>query len=76
MQKKISVLIPCYNEEENVIPMSEAVREQFQKHLPNYDWELIFIDNDSSDATRENPFLHILTLTLITNYLLIIHILF
>ena len=54
MQKKISVLIPCYNEEENVIPMSEAVREQFQKHLPNYDWELIFIDNDSSDATREN----------------------
>ena len=40
--KKISVLIPCYNEEENIIPMSEAVRSQFEKHLPSYDWELIF----------------------------------
>lgn len=51
--KKISVLIPCYNEEENVIPMSEAVREQFQAHLPGYDWELVFIDNFSTDTTRE-----------------------
>ncbi len=51
MKKLISVLIPCYNEEENVIPMSEAVREQFDQ-LPEYDYELIFIDNDSQDSTR------------------------
>ncbi len=50
--KKISVLVPCYNEEENVIPLSEAIIEQFQKELPSYDYELVFIDNDSSDTTR------------------------
>lgn len=51
--KKISVMIPCYNEEENVIPISEAVIEQFDKYLPDYDYELLFIDNDSTDSTRE-----------------------
>ena len=50
--KKISVLIPCYNEEENVVPMSQAVVEQLTTRLPQYDYELIFIDNDSNDNTR------------------------
>ena len=50
--KKISILIPCYNEEENVVPISKAVTEELQKNLPNYDYELIFIDNDSQDNTR------------------------
>ncbi|MBR4342546.1 MAG: glycosyltransferase family 2 protein [Lachnospiraceae bacterium] len=50
--KKISVLVPCYNEEENVIPLSEAIIEQFTKELPEYDYELVFIDNDSRDTTR------------------------
>ena len=50
--KKISVLIPCYNEEENVIPLSEAIIEQFEKYLGQYDYEIIFIDNDSKDETR------------------------
>ncbi len=51
--KKISVLIPCYNEEENVVPLSGAIAEQFENHLKNYDYEIVFIDNDSHDATRE-----------------------
>lgn len=51
--KKISVLIPCYNEEENVVPMSEAIVNLFMTELDNYDYELIFIDNDSKDRTRE-----------------------
>ena len=51
--KKISVLVPCYNEEENVVPLSAAIVEQFDKYLDGYDYELIFIDNDSSDSTRE-----------------------
>lgn len=51
-KKKISVLIPCYNEEENVVPMSEAVVDLFENELTNYDYELLFIDNDSSDQTR------------------------
>ncbi|MCR5543152.1 MAG: glycosyltransferase family 2 protein [Eubacterium sp.] len=52
MKKKVSVLIPCYNEEENVIPMSQAITELFENELTKYDYELIFIDNDSTDNTR------------------------
>lgn len=50
--KKISVMIPCYNEEENVVPMSQAIDELFRTKLPQYEYELLFIDNDSSDNTR------------------------
>ncbi len=51
--KTISVLIPCYNEEENVVPLSEAIIEQFEEHLGGYNYEIVFIDNDSKDSTRE-----------------------
>lgn len=50
--KTISFVVPCYNEEENVIPLSEAIMEEMKK-LPQYDYEIIFIDNDSQDRTRE-----------------------
>ena len=50
--KKISVMIPCYNEEENVVPMSEAIVRLFEDELSAYDYELLFIDNDSTDRTR------------------------
>ena len=50
--KKISILIPCYNEEDNVLPMSEAITELFRTELSMYDYELVFIDNDSNDKTR------------------------
>lgn len=51
--KKVSVLIPCYNEEENVVPISEAVIDQFENKLPEYDYEIVFIDNNSADTTRD-----------------------
>ncbi|EHI61203.1 MAG: glycosyltransferase family 2 protein [Hungatella hathewayi] len=51
--KTISVVVPCYNEEENVEAMALAVKEIFVRDLPDYDYELIFIDNDSKDSTRE-----------------------
>ena len=50
--KKISILIPCYNEEENVVPISEAVINELKKSLQEYDYEILFIDNDSKDNTR------------------------
>ena len=50
--KNLSVLIPCYNEEENVRPISQAVVETLERDLPQYDYELVFIDNDSTDQTR------------------------
>ena len=51
--KKISILIPCYNEQENVVPMSEAVASLFENELSGYDYEIIVIDNCSTDGTRE-----------------------
>ena len=51
--KKISITIPCYNEEENVYPLHDALVEMFERDLPNYEYELLYIDNCSSDRTRE-----------------------
>lgn len=50
--KKISVVVPCYNEEENVVPMSEELVKELCSFV-DYDYEIIFIDNDSDDETRE-----------------------
>ena len=49
--KKVSIMVPCYNEEENVVPMSEALVAQMEA-LPQYDYEILFIDNCSQDNTR------------------------
>ena len=51
--KKLSIMIPCYNEEENVREICAAVVEVLQKDLPQYDYEIVFIDNCSQDKTRE-----------------------
>lgn len=51
--KKISIMVPCYNEEENVIPLSEAIIKVITEELPDYDYDILFIDNCSSDRTRE-----------------------
>ncbi len=53
LMKTVSVLVPCYNEEENVIPLSEAIINEFETKLPGYNYEIVFIDNDSKDTTRE-----------------------
>ena len=51
--KTISIVVPCYNEEENVQAMADALRETFKKDLPAYRYEILFIDNDSKDRTRK-----------------------
>lgn len=50
--KKLSIMIPCYNEEENVREICAAVIEMLERELPNYDYEIMFIDNCSTDKTR------------------------
>ena len=52
-KKIISVMIPCYNEEENAYPIYCAVKEQLTQHCTGYDYEIVFIDNKSLDRTRE-----------------------
>lgn len=52
-KKQISVMIPCYNEQENVRPICDAVRNEIRTNLPEYDYEILFIDNRSTDDTRK-----------------------
>ncbi|MEV8466708.1 glycosyltransferase family 2 protein [Fluviibacterium sp. DFM31] len=51
--KTISVVSPCYNEEDNVFQCYETVRAIFAEHLPDYRLEHIFVDNASTDRTPE-----------------------
>ena len=52
-RKTISVVIPCYNEEENVEAICNAVRSTLKTECADYAYEILFIDNCSQDATRE-----------------------
>jgi glycosyltransferase involved in cell wall biosynthesis len=50
-RKLISVVIPVFNEEQNVERAYEATRRVFETDLPNFDFEIIFTDNCSTDNT-------------------------
>ncbi len=50
MSKFISIITPCYNEEQNVEILANRITAVMAE-LPQYDYELIFIDNHSSDGT-------------------------
>lgn len=50
--KTISVVIPTYNEEKNIYDVYERVERVFEK-IPGYNWKILFIDNHSTDNTRE-----------------------
>lgn len=43
----ISIIVPCYNERDNVAPMVAALGAA----LPGLDWEVIFVDDNSPDGT-------------------------
>ena len=51
--KLVSILIPTYNEEENVTLIYNRILKLFGTELENYAYEIIFIDNYSQDNTRE-----------------------
>ncbi len=48
--KLLSIVTPCYNEEENVENVYQQVKDVL-KELPEYRYEHIFIDNASKDKT-------------------------
>lgn len=51
-RKTISVVIPSYNEEKSVRLMYERLLAVFNKDLSSYDYEIIYVDDLSTDATR------------------------
>ena len=50
--KKISVGVCCYNEEDNIELMYEALTKELQ-NLKEYDYEIVFADNDSIDKSQD-----------------------
>jgi glycosyltransferase involved in cell wall biosynthesis len=50
MKKKITIVAPTYNEEENVLLFYSRVNEVI-KDISNYQFEFLFIDNASTDET-------------------------
>ena len=48
--KLISIMTPCFNEEDNVKNVYKQVKDVF-KTLPEYKYEHVFIDNASTDRT-------------------------
>lgn len=46
---KLSLVVPCYNEEENVAAFQDAVINAFDEH--DFDYEIVFVDDGSRDGT-------------------------
>ena len=49
--KKIDIVVPCYNESENIRPLYEAIKEVFAKELPDYDFNLLLVNDGSHDSS-------------------------
>ena len=47
---KISLIIPCYNEEESLNPLYDELK-RVTSSMPDYDFEMIFVDDGSKDKT-------------------------
>ena len=48
----IDIIVPCYNEEENIDALYAAVQDVVEA-IPGYDFSYIFIDDGSSDKTLQ-----------------------
>ena len=53
-KKLLSFVVPVFNEESNVGPVHEAISSLMASLLERYDYEIIFTDNHSTDATFGN----------------------
>jgi len=51
--KTISVTIPCWSEEKSVRQMYDRLTTVFREQLPQYNYEIIYVDDYSPDNTRE-----------------------
>lgn len=52
--KIVTIVVPTYNEEKNIMQIYERVRDIFEEKIPTYQMQILFIDNASSDKTREH----------------------
>ena len=50
--KKISIVVPCYNEEKNINNFYEEMIKTLEKVKENYSYEIIFVNDGSDDQTE------------------------
>ena len=50
--KKISIIIPAHNEEENIFLIHQRIKNVFSE-LENYRFEIIFVNDGSRDNTQQ-----------------------
>lgn len=50
MRKKITIMVPCFNEEKS-LPLFYDETKVVMESLQQYDWELLFINDGSRDST-------------------------
>ena len=48
--KKVSILVPCYNEEQSLPLLYEELIKVID-NLPEYEWEMLFVNDGSKDGT-------------------------
>jgi len=53
MKKIISIIAPCYNESDNIQPFYQRLAKIFKEELSNYDYEIIVVDDNSTDSSSE-----------------------
>ena len=53
MKKKITILTPTYNEEDNVFELCKRIKNVMHKQT-KYSYDHLIIDNSSTDGTVEN----------------------
>ncbi len=51
-KKMVSIIVPCYNEEDNIGQLYSALTEQLEKVKEKYTYEIIFADNGSTDGSE------------------------
>ncbi len=51
IMNKLSIIIPCYNEDKNIFPLFEKIKKILEN---NYFIEIIIVDNGSTDDTNKN----------------------
>ena len=47
---KVSLVVPCFNEQDNIVPFYDAIIKVFSE-IPDAAFELMFVDDGSSDST-------------------------
>lgn len=52
MKRTISIMLPTFNEEDNILPLVNSIRNLFQDELNKYNYEIVISDNKSTDTTR------------------------